>query len=58
MAKLEIKAVKQTSVVTEKEQYYLIIGDGENRVTINVGEKTFNGVKAQLEPPIKKEGGK
>lgn len=54
MAKLEIKAVKQTSVVTEKDQYYLLIGEDENRVNISVGEKTYTGVKNLIEPTEKK----
>lgn len=42
--KLEIKTAKQTSVVTEKEVFYLIIGEGEHKTIINVGDKTYNKV--------------
>lgn len=59
---LEIKALKQTSVVSEKELYYVVIGEGENKVVINVGQKTYEGVqKLLLEPKAvidKTKGGK
>lgn len=34
----------------EKNLFYLIIGEGENKVTINVGEKTHNQVKELTKP--------
>ena len=32
----------------DKTLYYLILGEGENKTVINVGEKTFNNVKELL----------
>lgn len=32
----------------EKSLYYVIIGDDEDKVVINVGEKTYTGVKNHL----------
>ena len=57
MAKLDVKTVKQKSVVTDKDQHYVIIGDGENRVVIGVGLKTYEGVTGLLmEPKPQKDG--
>lgn len=42
--KLEVKAVKHLDI-KDKEQNYIVIGEAENKVIINVGEKTYNSVK-------------
>lgn len=34
----------------EKELYYLIIGEGESRLVINVGQKTHDSVKELTKP--------
>lgn len=39
---------------TEKTLYYLIIGEGVDKITLNVGEKTHAGVKALVEKEAKK----
>lgn len=50
MAKLEVKTTSVTQSANEmlgtkdKTLYYLIIGEGETKVTINVGEKTHKAV--------------
>lgn len=50
MAKLEVKTTSVTQSANEmlgtkdKTLYYLIIGEGETNVTINVGEKTHKAV--------------
>ena len=43
MAKIEVKTVRQTSVYG-KDQRYVIIGEDEDKVVIQVGEKTIDGV--------------
>jgi len=43
MEKQTVKAVKHADI-RGKEQTYVVIGDGEGKVVINVGEKTFNAV--------------
>lgn len=35
--------------IKEKTLYYLSIGEGENAVKLNVGEKTYESVKAIIE---------
>ena len=55
---LQVTAVKQTSVVTNKDQHYVIIGEGDNRVVIGVGVKTYEGVTALLIEPKPKQDGK
>lgn len=58
---MKVKAMKQTSVVTEKEQYYLQLeaANGE-RMVISVGEKTYNRTLELMEhdkpKPVVKEG--
>lgn len=48
--KTEVKttSIKQTGNkelgTNDKTLYYLIIGEGENKVIVNIGEKTFNNV--------------
>lgn len=52
----------------EKELYYLIIGEGDNKLVINVGQKTHDSVKELTKPreekttlqifPPEEEGGK
>ena len=55
---LTVKAVKQTHVVTEKDQHYVIIGEGDNKVIIGVGLKTYEGVTALLVEPKPQTNGK
>lgn len=48
--KHEIKTVKQNQLAIPelgkeaKTLYYLIIGEGENKIIINIGEKTHNSI--------------
>lgn len=37
----------------EKILWYLIIGEGENKIVINVGEKTHDSVKKYIETALK-----
>ena len=55
---LKVQSVKQTSVVTNKDQHYVIIGEGDNRVVISVGVKTYEGVTTLLMEPKPKQDGK
>lgn len=49
--KLEIKVAKTTQTAIpemgrpEKHLYFLIIGEGENQITINVGPKTYESIQ-------------
>lgn len=45
--KQEANAVLNTK---EKELYYLIIGEGESKLVINVGQKTHDSVKELTKP--------
>lgn len=38
----------------DKKMYYLVLGEGTEKVTLNVGEKTYTGVKKLLENKNKK----
>lgn len=38
----------------EKKMYFLIIGEGEKQVNINVGEKTYNAVNKIINEKPKK----
>lgn len=42
---VEVVTIKD---IRDKELKYLVIKNGENKVIISVGEKTYNGVKALL----------
>lgn len=37
--------VKQVENIKQKMVKYLIISDGKEKIIINVGDKTYNGVK-------------
>lgn len=43
-----VEAVKMTDI-REKELLYLIVGEGNGKVIINVGQKTFDTVEKLLE---------
>ena len=40
----------------EKNLYYLVIGEGEKSISINVGEKTYEQVKALEKENTLKQG--
>ena len=43
--KTEVKTAKQISIIDDtKTTYYVIIGEGEAKTVINVGEKTYEKV--------------
>jgi len=46
----KVKCVKHTDI-RGKEQLYIIVGE-EKTVIINVGEKTFNGIKELLQEGV------
>lgn len=54
--KLEIATTSVTQTANEvlgtpeKTLYYLVIGEGENKMTINVGKKTHDQVKELTKP--------
>lgn len=39
----------------EKTQYFMVIASGDEKITINVGEKTYNSIKKMEEKQNKKE---
>lgn len=53
--KLEVAVAKSTQSAIpelgkkENNLYYLVLGEGENKVIINVGEKTYNSVSKLTE---------
>lgn len=59
MAKLEVKTIMQTSLISEKDMYYLQIGEGEKKLTINIGQTTYDKARELTETasPDKKTGG-
>lgn len=54
--KIEVATTSVTQTASEvlgtkeKTLYYLIIGEGDNKAVINVGEKTHNTVKELTKP--------
>lgn len=46
--KIEVTAV-EIKDIRDKVQKYLVLQNNGNKVAINVGDKTFSGVKALLE---------
>ena len=48
MKAINVKAVKMLDIY-DKEQLYIVIGEGEKKVVINVGEKNFEKVKKLTE---------
>lgn len=44
MKAINVQAVKVLDIY-EKEQLYIVLGEGEKKVVINVGEKNFEKVK-------------
>lgn len=51
---MNVAAVKTTDI-RDKEQLYIIVGDNENKIIINCGEKTFNGILALIDQPKEKQ---
>lgn len=45
--------VKQLENIKGGKMNYLLLGEGEEQVIISVGEKTYNGVIALIEPITK-----
>lgn len=59
MQKLVKVEAKEMIDIREKVLQYIIIGEGSNKVVINVGEKTYKSVSELLENtarPTLKEG--
>lgn len=44
----EIKIAQQTSVVTEKDQYYVMIGVKPNQVVIGIGKTNYTKLQALI----------
>lgn len=47
--KIEVRTLKQMSVISNKELYYIAIGEAPDTVFINVGQKTYSGVFSLIE---------
>lgn len=64
MKKLEVTAAKsvQTAVpLLDKEEktiYYVVVGEGPDRIVINVGKKTYDGITKLLNEQEKAVNGK
>lgn len=50
----KVEAVKHTDI-RGKEQLYLIIGEGEKKVVINIGQRTFDAVNKLNNPKPEKK---
>lgn len=46
---MKITTAKQTSVVTNKEQYYVILETKNIRYTMSVGQKSYDTINQMLE---------
>lgn len=46
---MKISTAKQTSVVTNKEQYYVILETKNIRYTMSVGQKSYDTISKMLE---------
>lgn len=46
---MKIRTAKQTSVVTNREQYYVIMESQNIRYTMSIGEKSYNTITQMLE---------
>lgn len=46
---MKIEAKKHADI-RGKEQLYLVISEGEKKVIVNIGEKTFNAVNELINP--------
>lgn len=44
MTKIQVQALTQTNIVSKKELYYLVIGEGDEAYAINVGKATYDRV--------------
>lgn len=47
---LPVKALKIQNPISEKDVYYIIIGEGEKKVVINTGDKNYSKVEELLNP--------
>lgn len=46
--KIQVQALTQTNIVSKKELYYLVIGEGESAYAINVGKTTYENIQKIL----------
>lgn len=46
--KIQVQALTQTNIVSKKELYYLVIGEGDQAYAINVGKTTYENVQKLL----------
>ena len=51
---MTVKATKLKDI-RDKEQLYIVIGDAEQKVVINVGKKTFDAVEKLLNSSVEKK---
>lgn len=60
--KVQVTTIEQTAneVLGKKAETlrYLVLGEGENQITINIGQKSYDKVKKALDEEAKKGGKK
>lgn len=52
MKKLTVATHKQTSFMNEKETYYVAIGEGAERIVMNIGKTSYEGIQRLIEGPV------
>lgn len=52
MKKLMVATHVQKSFINEKQTYYVAIGEGAERVVMNIGKTSYEGIIKLLEGPV------
>lgn len=54
MKKLTVETHVQKSFINEKETYYVAIGEGAERVVMNIGKTSYEGIRKLIDGPVQK----